>query len=71
MDSQGSTLEQIQKDMTAAMKARGNSAADAVHRFASELAKTAGFESHSSLEWADCITQEVDAVLSALKRLRP
>jgi hypothetical protein len=42
-----------------------------VNDVASELAKTAGFVSHSSLEWADCITQEVDAVLSALKRLRP
>jgi hypothetical protein len=42
-----------------------------VKDFASELAKTAGFESHSSLEWADCITQEVEAVLSVLKRLWP
>ena len=42
-----------------------------VNDVASELAKTAGSESHSSLEWAGCITQEVEAVLSALKRLRP
>jgi hypothetical protein len=42
-----------------------------VNDFASELAKTAGFVSHSSLEWADCITREVGAVLSALKRLWP
>ncbi len=42
-----------------------------VNDFASELAKTAGFESHSSLEWADFITQKVEAVLSALKRLGP
>ena len=42
-----------------------------VNDFASELATTAGFESHARLEWADGITQGVEAVLSALKRLWP
>jgi len=35
----------------------------------SELARLASSESQSSHEWADCITREVEAVLSALKRL--
>ena len=42
-----------------------------LHDVASEFARLASSESQSSHEWADCITREVDAVLSALKRLRP
>jgi hypothetical protein len=38
---------------------------------ASELANIFGFESEFSLEWADFFTREVEATLSALKRLRP
>ena len=34
-------------------------------------ANTSSFESQSSLEWTDFLTLEVEAVLDALKRLRP
>ena len=42
-----------------------------VNDVVSELARLASSESQSSHEWADCITREVEAVLSALKRLWP
>jgi hypothetical protein len=38
---------------------------------ASDLAKASGSERRSSVEWTDFITREVEAVLRALKLLRP
>ena len=42
-----------------------------VNDVASERATPSGAKRQSSLEWTDFLTQEVDAVLDALKQLRP